>query len=938
MAEDVMNGWQQVPPAEPQAPAVVEDHPLASVPVSTSVEEPKPDNTVNVMDPGTGEVGSIHADQLHEALQQGYQQASPEQVDHYLKKKEFGTPVQSTIAAAENFAKMPTFGLSTLAERAIGVPAEDIRARSEVNERASMAGELAGLVGPGLLKKAFTVAGEAAVNALGLTGESIVHKIGSAAAKEAVAGAMIQGANEASKMFAEDPNQTAQTAIGNIGLASVLAGGFGGITSGAGQLWQSTSAGKLGTTLNAIKNRMGGAEGGIPSVVDDALQSAGINAAPEVRAAFSSDPQAQGMFQALQESASSSGKQAQDALGRFKNDVGNALVESVGRTPEHIEGLGNLSEYESGQGIKKSLIEELRDKVNPISEQYEKIKNKFKATPMADDAAAGMADKISNLVQEEGYNLSPSSAPAKEIQNIFKEIPNIRTLEDLRKYGSIVSDNTNKPELWKLGGQLRKIFRDTEEKILDRALGEEAPEMIGKHAAAREAYKGAMGTIDELNDRLHVGRFGGPSSFIKALDEMAPEDVLRRLSPKGDAGLIQQLTEKFPMTTDKVKGFHLDQLLKNAASKAAPGETISPKAFLAGLDKLSPEMKQFMVPAEGHAKISAIKDLLDKLPGRINSGGAAKAMDALWKGVPGSVLGMVEMLKHNNVGLGFLMKSLTDFVSRDAPDAIKLSLLKYLGSAAPVDAAGFKAMVDYTHHAIEGENMLSKAAKNVFKNAGAVLATGQVPREADRKKLDKELKKLQMDPTPLTKLGEKTSHYIPDHAGAASQTIAAAVNYLNSQRPAEKRPSPLDTPIKPTEGEKSAFNNLLDIAQQPIVVLDKIKNGTLTPVDVNAVKTMYPDLYNRMNQKLMAQVIESQSKDEMIPYTARMGISLFMGQPMDSTMTPSAILAAQPKPQQDQQQPQGGPPKKNMNGLSKMSKSYQTSSQALESRKETKNS
>jgi hypothetical protein len=75
------------------------------------------------------------------------------------------------------------------------------------------------------------------------------------------------------------------------------------------------------------------------------------------------------------------------------------------------------------------------------------------------------------------------------------------------------------------------------------------------------------------------------------------------------------------------------------------------------------------------------------------------------------------------------------------------------------------------------------------------------------------------------------------------------------------------------------------------------------------------------------------SKEEAPSYKARMGLSLFLGTPLDNTMTPQSIMAAQPKPQQGPQQPPApkgkgkGSPSKMSNKSSNLAK---TADQAAE--------
>jgi hypothetical protein len=80
----------------------------------------------------------------------------------------------------------------------------------------------------------------------------------------------------------------------------------------------------------------------------------------------------------------------------------------------------------------------------------------------------------------------------------------------------------------------------------------------------------------------------------------------------------------------------------------------------------------------------------------------------------------------------------------------------------------------------------------------------------------------------------------------------------------------------------------------------------------------------------MNSMVNHLSKDNTIPYKTRLGISLFMGQPLDSSMKPMSILASQPQP--PQQIPGGAPGVKNQKhstqNLSKIAELDATPSQA----------
>ncbi len=97
---------------------------------------------------------------------------------------------------------------------------------------------------------------------------------------------------------------------------------------------------------------------------------------------------------------------------------------------------------------------------------------------------------------------------------------------------------------------------------------------------------------------------------------------------------------------------------------------------------------------------------------------------------------------------------------------------------------------------------------------------------------------------------------------------------------------------------------------------------------------MYPNLYTKLVGKITSGIVNAKDKGNTIPYNARIGLSIFLGQPLDSTMTPSGILSAQPQPSQGPaQSPQSGVAKGyQADALKKLPSQYETPGQARQQR------
>lgn len=917
------------------------------------------DDTVNVVD-SRGQLVSVPKAQKDAALFNGYREATPDDEHKYVQEQKYGGVGNQVITGLEGAGQAATFGLSTGLETALGVDPENIRGRQETNPGSHFAGEIAGLAGsaaiPGVgAANVLEHAGAAGAEALGLglEGAGTISKIGSAAVKSGIEGLLVGGGNEVHKMFAQDPNQSLETAATDIGLSGLIGGGIGAGIGSVKGLWNATAGTKLSGVLGAIQNKFGGAAGqavtegaesaaplaenaeasGLsqsppqqtvrtPADIDDAIAKSGMTIAPEVRAGLGGDEFSSHAFQTLQESPSRAGLQAQKSLQEFKTQAGDTVLNALGKSPEDASVIENMSKYEVGQNVKDTVINELKQRITPMTEGFDEIKQKYGNAPLSDDVKSQIADGISNLGIDEGYNLSPSSSQSQELSRVLKELPNLNNADDLRKYQSILRGNTSSPELYRVGGQIGKILRAGEEHSVLENLTEEAPELLGKHQELRASYKSAMDFIDTLNDRLKVGRYSGPQSFMNALDEMKPEEVLKRISNKNDAGLLSEVLPQLPETMEKVKDYHLNDILKSAVSKANPSESINTKTFYNLLDKMSPELKQFALPAGSDEKINAVRTLLEAVPNRMNPSGTAKTIFSLLKSIPSSALGFGSMVASGNPLIGAAVGGISKLVGTEAPDAIKLSLLKFLGSDIPVSAEGFKAMTEAAQSTIKGESLIKNAVSGIFKSGKQLLPTSAIPTPRSIEKLDKMLQTYQESPEKMMNIGDNGSPYLPEHSQAQGELAMRAVNYLNSLRPDLDNKSPLDTQAQANPIQKAAFDRALKIAEQPLMILQHVKDGTINAQDLTTFQTIFPSLQQKLSQQLMSGIIDHTHKKGDIPYQTRMGLSFMMGQPLDSTMSPRSIMATQnvfSNPQRTpSSMPQRAPAMSSMKGLSQM--------------------
>ena len=162
-------------------------------------------------------------------------------------------------------------------------------------------------------------------------------------------------------------------------------------------------------------------------------------------------------------------------------------------------------------------------------------------------------------------------------------------------------------------------------------------------------------------------------------------------------------------------------------------------------------------------------------------------------------------------------------------------------------------------------------------------------------------------------------------------------NYLNSVRPLPNQPKLAFDSAPDTREQEKTYNRALDIALQPLSVLDKIKKGTLTPEHLVHLNQMYPEVVSHLQKKITDRITQAQLKGEKPTYQVRQGLSMLMGTPLSGEMTSTNIQAAQAVFMQQKQQAQQAAPTKNKKGtasLSKAADSFKTADQAAAARQQ----
>lgn len=898
----------------------------------------------------------------------------------------YGTLGQQALAGVEGIAHGVAGPLATAAEKHIlGVPEEDILGRQEANPITHGVGQVAGLVGgamlapeasmAGLMSKAGAGAAEAALPAISAlaTEGSLLHKVGSAAVAAAAENAVLTGSDEVSKMILNDPETSAESAIANVGMAAALGGAGGAFITGAvSPLWSATAGPGLDRALSAVRSRMNGeALIKAPQAVEEALTKLSIDATPLQRAAVSESNTAIKSVSALRRAEN---QEMLENIHGIQQQSAESVANSLGTD---LEAVRHYDKNDAGHALSETWSKEYDALYGPLEEQAAARKAAADPIAVADEAKL---TKYGNIL-ETGMEKVGTDSPYYKLyedygnrllaQDTIGKIDNLRTEIGKRIKGLRIGGDYNEIDAL---SHIRSMLGDFQEAQISGTLKNEAvshldsvveqnafsrrlkaeatqeglaegkskgADLLNQRADFNRNYREFAKMSEELTDHLGVGKFHGAGTLEGKLTKaIAPEDLLKKFSIKGNYDFAPFLEKNFPETYKAVLENERKEFLKQAVQQAdKKGQfPIDIRSLSEKINKAQAGEAKYLrtiLPQEAIDKVEAARIVQNAVTSPRDSGTPA-GIAQLFGHIPGSVMAGVAMLGSHNPTMSLLVGELSAYAGKTIPESGRLALLKFLASDQPVKAEGFKAMIDFMHNTYKGENMIAKSVKDVFKAGAQVLVASNMPAKADRDKLDKIVTKLQDAPDKVYALQNgHVGHYLSAHQAGLTEASTRALGYLQSLKPRPFRASPLDAEVPPGKSEVARYNRALDIAQQPAIVMKHIKDGTLQHTDMQDLGAMYPGLYKNMAAKLTNEMTDAVSRGEHIPYKTRMSMSLFLGQPLDTTMAPVSIQAAQmaylPKPNEGAQgaQPKSGSSAK----MGKNIKSYQTPLQASEARR-----
>lgn len=869
-----------------------------------------------------------------------------------LQEDKYGSLGQQAISGLEGVAKGVLGPLATGAEVALGVKPQDIRGRAETNPWTSGIGEAVGFGGSmisGLGEGALvSKLGQSVTKAsgLGLEGSSLVSKVASHAVGSAAEVAALQASDELSNVIKEQPGMSLGQSAINVGLSGIL-GGAGGAIIGAVSPLFNHALDKIGILERPVISELD-ANAVNNGVFKESIENSSNipeNIKPKILGGLGEQKEnakeiiksAQDIGSPVLEGMTSASKWIQEGEDALVN--GAPTISGIARQKKYQEvynaienttntALGEGSDYtqaELGNVFKGSLTGKIEESVKPISDLYNEIKQGTEAIPLSERSAPAIARNIEKLQE---FRVSPGSPEGQLASRVIKEIENLKTVDDVKTYKSIlmrsISPTASSGEK-RMSGILADKLSQLEERSIERyakdsmktpQAKERVLSLIDKRDEANALYKPFIKDVGTLAEKLGKGRVYGAQDAINFINDLTPESVVQKLFSKKDSEFLKFFSDKFPEEMDLMRQYQKG-VIRDAASKS--GE-LTPNRVFSEIDKLQPEIKKSIFTQEELNKLKSAQVVSQSIPESFNPSGTShvSAFRSFFEHPTGAIVGNIrdkaieQFIKH--AGGGPELRTAQAIAKMSIPGKINES----------------KASIDYIRNVISGESLLNKSISSLFKAGAEVIPQRLIPDQSSRDRLEKSIEH-NSDIKNASNVASGISHYLPNHASSAIYMAANAANYLNSLKPTQNKNSPFDRQSPIDKGALANYKRQLDIAQQPLMVLQHVKNGTLKTQDVRTLNTIYPDLHKRMVQKAFDEIAKVSTDGKNIPYSQRQSLSLLMGKPLDSTMTlpvMQAVMVANSKGEAQMAQKQRAVSKSTSTTMAKVNSLYETPNQS----------
>lgn len=909
-------------------------------------------DVVNLINPSGSLVG-LPAQSAREAMSNGYKLASPEEVNQHFERQDYTSGINPALAAVAGFLRGGTLGLSDLGLTKTGlVKSETLKKLEDYNPAESISGE--GLaIGTSLLipgegeaaaasgaaRAAARTAGKALLGPLegvSAAGRAItkgvqaalpeasgpIGRIASSGLAHGIAGSAEGAAFGLGRAISEhsmgDPDALGEKMMSHIGFSAMIGGGIGGA---------------IGATAGLGKEAYGSLRRSFPEVPSpsEVLASKGISTDPEFDVGSLGDitgmadktpAERESFLKGLKKRSPNANDveavaqkrglpvleemlttdepllKTAEALRDSNTPIGHARVRELQKGWDYWrDELGNMlpeasgqSQKEMGDSIATRLADRFSEEQSDFTSRFNKRNGLQEDIPIADKMRYGLMENGEKAINDAKWKVG--SEPQIEANKAINTIIAANDGAELAQQISLINEQAGalfragKSQAGSMVNEIKNLAKKMlQDEIVNHAANPE--EMIAEYNKLNSDYAAFSKQRQEALRGLGIAE-GKKTYQVKdiLLNKMNPQTLVKKLFNNNNVRVAEFFNKYAPEIMADVKSYQLGELKEAALD--SQNKIFNPKNLIKEVDGMEKELKNILFTPDQQMALKEGSVYLNSFPKKFNGSGTASAIN---------YMGMGKLFNIFNTGdMG----------------AAWANLAKDVYSSAKLRAAGLKtedlAHANWLAKSIEKTNQkIVSGAKSVFKAAekGEMPAVGfAAEKSADKmidhenqRKLISQINELQSNPEKFIEQLNKSTAPIfkiaPGTASAAQQSTVRAVKYLAASAPQLKSPYPLGEDFTISKADLHVFAERVYTVNNPTVIMDELRAGTIVPAHLEAVATVYPKLYQEMQQSVLTQLNNAVSKKKDIPYKTRNMLSMFLGKDLDASITPQSVLANQ---------------------------------------------
>jgi hypothetical protein len=574
-----------------------------------------------------------------------------------------------------------------------------------------------------------------------------------------------------------------------------------------------------------------------------------------------------------------------------------------------LEGQGVISDpIAAAQNIREGMVSEIQKNAGPIQDLYNMMEPELRNIDVPEATRAQLKDNLLKYINE--GSLTPTQERwVKEIADGMGKISNLDKLKSFRtSINQEANSLANKPILSHIAGDISEMFDGVDHKQISK-FAQSMPEgsardtamtLIGDIKNARAQYSGLKDSFKAISKALFgTDKVGGPQGFIRKMEEhLTDEKFMNKLFDKKNHKAFQTLQEIFPEQAEQIKQLEKSRIVAKARAHGDFNALTATKEILGdgrsgGMSKqlqnqlFTPEeLNKLDLAQHGIRRMQEVRHFNPSNSGTMitHSEGFQSILDSLKDGNITGAIGNALAAPMQQVKDLMSYSKLQQSVGKEG--AAKVSVLSSLEKQAQKTTEKIK---DYS------QNIFDFGKRYPLGAVAKVL----IPEDNDHQKTSEAIQGYSNNPQKLIDdLDQNTKSlyaFAPNVTGGLQRSTANAVKFLSMKAPVAPSTGPLGPKLSPSSTQKVRFQNYYQGVKNPLHAMEKIQEGTLLPDDIETLNAVYPKMYQEMQQSITSAMVDHVDKNgtSEIPNQTKMMLSLFLGQDMDSSMSPQAVYANQ---------------------------------------------